>query len=202
MGIKKLECIYNPIDLQRIYELRQNSIGDISKPYILVVGRLIQTKRFDRAIKIFKKGEFYKKYDLYIIGEGELKSELIKLTNKLELQHSVKFLGWQNNVYKWMNKAELVLQTSDREAFPMILIEALASGTKVVASDCEYGADEIMLGEYSQFISKRDDIENCVRTINNAINSFLVSSNYTILKKCCVENVCKEYLRVYNEKFK
>jgi len=101
-----------------------------------------------------------------------------------------------------MNKAELVLQTSDREAFPMILIEALASGTKVVASDCEYGADEIMLGEYSQFISKRDDIENCVRTINNAINSFLVSSNYTILKKCCVENVCKEYLRVYNEKFK
>lgn len=135
MGIKKLECIYNPIDLQRIYELRQNSIGDISKPYILVVGRLIQTKRFDRAIKIFKKGEFYKKYDLYIIGEGELKSELIKLTNKLELQHSVKFLGWQNNVYKWMNKAELVLQTSDREAFPMILIEALASGTKVVASD-------------------------------------------------------------------
>ena len=70
------------IDLQRIYELRQNSIGDISKPYILVVGRLIQTKRFDRAIKIFKKGEFYKKYDLYIIGEGELKSELIKLTNK------------------------------------------------------------------------------------------------------------------------
>ena len=161
-----------------------------------------RTKRFDRAIKIFKKGEFYKKYDLYIIGEGELKSELIKLTNKLELQHSVKFLGWQNNVYKWMNKAELVLQTSDREAFPMILIEALASGTKVVASDCEYGADEIMLGEYSQFISKRDDIENCVRTINNAINSFLVSSNYTILKKCCVENVCKEYLRVYNEKFK
>ena len=82
-----------------------------------------------------------------------------------------------------MNKAELVLQTSDREAFPMILIEALASGTKVVASDCEYGADEIMLGEYSQFISKRDDIENCVRTINNAINSFIVSSNYTILKK-------------------
>ena len=48
----------------------------------------------------------------------------------------------------------------------------------------------------------KDDIENCVRTINNAINSFLVSSNYTILKKCCVENVCKEYLRVYNEKFK
>ena len=182
----------------------------ISKTYILNTGHgyffynkipYIE-KRFDMLIKIFKKGEFYKKYDLYIIGEGELKSELIKLTNKLELQHSVKFLGWQNNVYKWMNKAELVLQTSDREAFPMILIEALASGTKVVASDCEYGADEIMLGEYSQFISKRDDIENCVRTINNAINSFLVSSNYTILKKCCVENVCKEYLRVYNEKFK
>ncbi len=106
-------------------------------------------------LKFLKKESFIKKYDLYIIGEGELKSELIKLTNKLELQHSVKFLGWQNNVYKWMNKAELVLQTSDREAFPMILIEALASGTKVVASDCEYGADEIMLGEYSQFISKK-----------------------------------------------
>lgn len=68
MGIKKLECIYNPIDLQRIYELRQNSIGDISKPYILVVGRLIQTKRFDRAIKIFKKESFIKNM-IYILLE-------------------------------------------------------------------------------------------------------------------------------------
>lgn len=67
-GDKKLECIYNPIDLQRIYELRQNSIGDISKPYILVVGRLIQTKRFDRAIKIFKKESFIKNM-IYILLE-------------------------------------------------------------------------------------------------------------------------------------
>ena len=58
-----------------------------------------------------------------------------------------------------MKNATLLLHTSEREALPMVLIEALASGTKIVASNCEYGSNEILKDKYSKYIANQNDVE-------------------------------------------
>ncbi len=196
---KRTKTIYNPVDVDKIQELSCENVGQIKRPYMLVVGRLIETKRFDKAIQIFFEGDFYKKYDLYILGEGALKSDLIDLVKKYGISKYVKFMGWQANVYKWMKNAQLILQTSDREAFPMVLIEALASGTKIVASDCNFGANEILLGDYAQYIANREDINGYIQLIKKAIEEFEITFKHDILQVCRVENVCNEYLKLYGE---
>lgn len=100
-----------------------------------------------------------------------------------------------------MKNAELLLHTSEREALPMVLIEALASGTKIVASDCEYGSDEILKGEYSKYIADQNDVEDYIEKINDALIHFEINHNYKILDECQDENVCRKYLEVYKHMF-
>ena len=149
----KVSVIYNPLSVS---EIRKKSLEPIEfeKPYMLCVGRLVDLKRFDRAIRIFYHGGFHRDYKLVILGQGGLKQKLEEQTKQMGIQDRVCFLGWKENVYAWMRQAELLYQTSDREALPMVLIEALASGTWVVAGNCSYGAEEILLGELSDYIAE------------------------------------------------
>jgi glycosyltransferase involved in cell wall biosynthesis len=200
MGYSNKSCftIYNPININ---DIRNKS--DMGKPYdkayILCVGRLCDAKRFDRAIEIFYKGEFYNNYDLVILGKGELHEKLSNQIKSYGLEDKVILKGWSDNVYAWMKNAELLLQTSDREAFPMVLIEALACGVKVVASDCEYGAEEILLPPLDGFIAKHDDIDDYISKINTALNAYPILESCKILEECSDKVVVNKYFEIYKK---
>lgn len=196
-----VDVVYNPVSIDEIKEKANQLLTVDNKPYFLCVGRLTQQKRFDRAINIFYQGKYYEDYFLVFLGQGEKEEELRQQVKKLGIEDKVIFAGWQGNVYQWMKNAELLLHTSEREALPMVLIEALASGTKIVASDCEYGSDEILKGEYSKYIADQNDVEDYIEKINDALIHFEINHNYKILDECQDENVCRKYLEVYKHMF-
>ena len=132
----------------------------------------------------------YKEYKLLFCGIGELEDRIKKQVKNFGIQDQVIFLGWQANVYKWIKNSEILISTSDYEAFPMNLIEAFACHTKVVSSDCDFGPREILLGEYSKYLVKTDDINDY---INDALNTYPQKSN-KILELCKPENIIKEYI--------
>lgn len=195
------KTIYNPINSEHIKNIDSNSDNKY-KPYFLCVGRLAKEKRFDRAIEIFYKGRFYEKFKLIFLGTGELEAQLKSQVEGLGIKKSVYFLGWKKDVYVWMKNAELVLQTSEREALSMSLIEALACGTRVVASDCEFGANEILRDDLNKFIAHQDDIDDYIQKINRALISFPLENEYKIVELCQDSVICHKYLKIYKELFR
>ncbi len=199
MNEKFLKTIYNPINLSEINSLAKEKIDKKKySPYILQVGRFNEAKRQDRALEIFYKGQFYKNYKLLFCGTGELKDLVEKKVKEYGLENKVIFLGWQNNVYKWIKNAELLLCTSDYEAFPMNLIEAFACKTKVVSSNCNYGPSEIMLEDYQNFLVEPKKIDDYIEKIKIALNNYPKTEN-PILKKCEAKEIIKSYLNFFEE---
>ena len=194
---KLVKTIYNPIDKVKIDKLKKEPV-DITEKYFVQIGRFDEAKRQDRMIDVFYKGKFYQKYKLLFCGVGKLENKIKEKVEKLGLKDKVIFLGWQSNVYKWMYNSEMLISTSDFEAFPMNLIEAFACGTKVVSSNCEFGPNEILLDEYANYLVKTDDVNDYINKINKALEKYPVINN-SILKKCDARNIVKEYLEFYKE---
>ena len=95
--LKKLVTIYNPIvDHQPLFYKTKKIVKD--KISILSVGTLKHQKNNAVLIKSFSLIENIEDYHLDIVGDGPLRNELEKLTQKLDLQNHITFHGHQNNV--------------------------------------------------------------------------------------------------------
>lgn len=189
---KYLKTIYNPLDEVQIRE-NENEPVEMDEKYILQIGRFNEAKRQDRMVEIFYKGEFYKKYKLVFCGTGQLEEKVKEHIKQLGIEDRVVFAGWQSNIYKWLKNAEILVSPTDCEAFPMNLIEAFSCKTKVVASNCKFGPNEILLGKYADYLVEPDNIEDYILKINNALISYPNEEN-PVLKKCKAKNVIKEYI--------
>lgn len=189
---ENVKTIYNPINIEEIEKKKTEKIEKIGK-YIVCVGRFNDQKRQDRMVEVFYRGKFYEKYKLVFCGTGDLEDKVKARVEELGIQDAVIFLGWQSNVYKWMANAELLVSTSDFEAFPMNLIEACACKTKIVSSNCNYGPNEILLGEYAKYLVNTEDLDDYVDKINKALKEYPTEVN-EIVEKCKAENVVKEYI--------
>jgi len=133
------------------------------KKFIIGIGRLTKQKNFGLLINAFNKiQKKYNEYELVILGDGEKKSELIKLTKEFGLEKKVHFLGFQENVYKYLKKADCFILTSLWEDPGFVLLEAGLCNTSIISSDCKNGPKEIL-----------DNGNNGYLFQNNNLNSLL-----------------------------
>ncbi|MCK7491819.1 MAG: glycosyltransferase [Comamonadaceae bacterium] len=73
------------------------------------------------------------------------------------LANSVRLLGYRDNVYPYLRRADLFVHTCEFEGFGYTLLEALACGTAVVSTDCPYGPREILGdSEYGVLVPPND----------------------------------------------
>ena len=144
----KIKVIYNPFDLVKIKKLSEEKVNEtyFSKdiPTLINVGGLKEAKAQWNLIRAFSLVRTQIECKLLICGEGELKSYLEKLVKDLKLENSVEFLGWQDNPYKYISKSDIFVFTSLWEALPCVMIEAMACGCPIIATDCKYGPREIL----------------------------------------------------------
>ncbi len=138
------KVIYNMIDCDEIRRLAQ--ITDIQKEKftICMVGRLNQQKRYDRAIEVAKKlVDSGYDFELWILGEGELESDLHKQVATYALENVVLFKGFIKPAYSYIKQADIFLNTSESEGYPLTMCEALCLGRPIVATNIT-GAREIL----------------------------------------------------------
>ena len=101
--------------------------------HLLIVGRLAHEKAVDRAIKAVAYGISKQlPISLHIVGDGNRMSALKELTVSLKMQENVFFYGEQQNPYRFMKNADLLLVTSYHEAAPMVIDEAYVLGLPVL----------------------------------------------------------------------
>ena len=126
-------------------------------------------------------------------GDGKLKDELKQKVKRMKMEDNVIFLNWQSNIYKWMYNSEALVVTSDFESFSMVIVEALACKTKVIAADCDFGPREIMKEEYAKFLVNKDDIEEYIVKINNALDNYPAKKN-NFIDNCLPSKVLEQYM--------
>lgn len=140
----KLEVVYNLIDCDEIKKLADSKIVEKDKFTICMVGRLNLQKRYDRAIEAVSmlKADNYD-FELWILGSGELETDLHKKVQEKKLTNVVSFKGFIKPVYPYLRVADLLLNTSESEGYPLTICEALCLGRPVVATNIT-GAYEII----------------------------------------------------------
>jgi len=117
----------------------------IKAPLLLAVGRLVEQKRFDRVIEAFAKNPgAFAGWHLAILGEGELRQDLMRRAANAGATDRVHFPGSSAEIGRWYQRADMFVLSSDFEGFPNALLEALAHGVPSVAVDCPSGPAQII----------------------------------------------------------
>lgn len=138
-------------------------------PVILAAGRLSPEKRVDRLIDAFAALLPRTPSELWILGEGPLKGALEKRASDRGVRDHVKFLGFRSNPFDFMRRATVFALTSAYEGFGNVIVEALACGAPVVATDCPYGPREIIEPGKTGFLVPPDDIEGLAAAIERVV---------------------------------
>jgi glycosyltransferase involved in cell wall biosynthesis len=147
----RVRTLYNAIDITEMEllprEPARKFLGLSEEQFIIGnVGRLHSEK--DQATLIQAFALFNKKVpvsQLVIIGSGQLKESLQQLSTDLGVGKKVLFLGQIKNAANYYNAFDLFALSSDKEAFGLVLLEAMAAKVPVVASDCG-GVTEVVSG--------------------------------------------------------
>jgi len=156
LAYKKAIMLSNPCDFNYIRESAKSKEAVHTKPYILGLGRLVHQKNFSLLIEAYAiaRKTHIVKHDLLIVGSGPDESIIKKKVNELSLDEYVHFKGSTSEPFSFYKQADLYVLSSKHEGLGMVLLEALATGTKVVATDSPGGVRQIMNGELEPFLSE------------------------------------------------
>jgi glycosyltransferase involved in cell wall biosynthesis len=143
--------IRNGIDRDRLARLRTTDPGDgfsttfatLPRPIVLGIGRLEAQKNFPLLVEAFARAA-PDEGSLVILGEGSLRERLQEDIHDQGLSARVHMPGRLDNPLWYLDRSDLFVLSSDFEGFPIVLLEALACGIRVVATDCPWGPAEML----------------------------------------------------------
>src|SRR5690625_1859385 len=162
---KVIKVIHSPVVTSKINQLSKEVI---EKSYfnegainVLAVGNVSKQKDYETLIRSIYKVIINRPVHLLILGGYKTNSALFNsLTEtiiELNIESNVKFLGFVENPYAYMSKADLFVLSSKWEGFGNVLVEALACGCPVVSTDCPGGPREILdNGKYGKLVPVGD----------------------------------------------
>lgn len=159
----KLMVIYNGYDIASIQRLAlENSCLDIGPDMFrfINIGRFHEQKGQWHLIRAFSR--VVKKYPesrLILCGKGPYKSMLQSLSEELGIKDNVVFAGFQNNPYAIAYQCDVFVFPSLFEGFGNVLIENMACGLPIIASDFRYGAREVLAPDTDYKIQCKDNLE-------------------------------------------
>jgi GalNAc-alpha-(1->4)-GalNAc-alpha-(1->3)-diNAcBac-PP-undecaprenol alpha-1,4-N-acetyl-D-galactosaminyltransferase len=128
------------------------------KNRLLAVGRLGYEKGFDVLLRAFgQSGLAEQGIRLTILGEGPERQTLERLSRDLGISGHVDMPGVVSDPERWMAQATVYVLPSRYEGFPNALLEAMAMGCPVIATDCASGPGEILRHEKNGLLIPVDD---------------------------------------------
>ena len=134
----------------------------------LAVGRLVEAKDYPNMFRAFAKVNENTNAILFIVGQGELEESLKQQVRELSLENCIHFLGVRQDMPQLMNAADGYVMSSAWEGLPMVLLEAAAACTPIVATDVG-GNREVVLNGTSGFIVPPGDSDQLANALQNVM---------------------------------
>jgi glycosyltransferase involved in cell wall biosynthesis len=185
--------IYNPVRSFR-KKIKENIKNKASSFNYLGIGVLEPRKRFDLLLKSFSIVA-NPRDKLLIAGNGSQKNKLQNLAKKLGIESQVSFLGFVENIDQLMQKSDVLILTSNSEAFGMVLVEGLAAGLQVVSTNSFSGPAEVLGNGRYGYLAEVDNIKSIVSSMkaakDNPIPDEIISEGVSRFK---VDYIANNYL--------
>ncbi len=196
----KINLVYNAIDIEK-FNLPKYKHSTIN---IVCIARInIEKKGQDLLIKAVKN--IAEKYNIkvYFAGEAAVqqKEDLVylkKLCDCLNLKERVEFLGNVENIPELLRNMDILVLPSIYEGFGLVIVEAMASKTKVIASNID-GPKKIITKDSGYLFESgnyEDLEEKIVQCINCKENTVDFAYEYA-KKEYSIKRLCHEYKKVY-----
>lgn len=200
MNGEKVEVIPNGIPIQK-FRRRDQSFDPRE---IICVARFVHIKKGQdiliKAISTLKKEgvECFCK----LVGDGESRKYLETLVEQYYLQNNVEFLGKRSDVPELLAKAGIFVLPSRWEGFGIALIEAMAAGIPVIASNID-GPKEIITHGENGLLFESGNVTDLAKKIKMLINDInlrdrLVNNAFISAQEYSIEKMYSRYLAVYN----
>jgi len=200
-----IDDVYQPLD--NLDEIKNELLTEygIKTPYILHVGAYRPVKNGPGLIKAFAKlKQWGMEHKLVLIGKPAQKfDEVSKLIDEFSLQEDVIMTGFTKyeDLPKLYNAADLFVLPSFKESFPHVLVEALACGCPIVASNISCMLE--IAGEAGLFINPYD-VDSLVEAMckvltDNQFKQGMKEKSLARAKLYSWEKCAKETFKVYEE---
>lgn len=177
--------ISNAISNKKVYDIDVHNKENV----ITAMGRLNSQKGFDTLIKAFsivnKKNS---SYILKIFGEGSDRDTLQNLIDNLNLHDYVQLCGTKSDAINDVANSKIFVMSSRYEGMPNALIEAMATGTACISTDCKFGPSELIDDGKNGLLVPVDDVETLAEKI-----LFLIEND------SARENMEKEAMKIRNK---
>lgn len=167
---KKITVIHNPVEVDRF--LSQQSVPSslhfehnshdaffkTDKPVLINIGNLSHVKGQWHLIRVFRELQKTVPSRLVICGNGDTLPYLQQMAETYQLLNDILFTGTIDDVEPYLKSSDVFVLSSLSEGFGIVLVEALACGCPIVASDCPYGPREILEnGKYGMLCSPQTE---------------------------------------------
>ena len=199
---QQIKIIPNGIDLKK-FKYNKNSIK-INRPIkLLFVGNFSNVKNIPLLINSFES-IVKKNYDseLYIIGTGDDKKKIIKLINNKKLDKKIFLCGRleQKELFKKYSESDILIFPSKKESFGLVLLESLACGVPIVASNIE-GIKNIIKDRHTGMLVNQttEDFSSAIEKLINdqTLRENLIKNGLKEVKKYDWDDIIEKYIKVY-----
>jgi len=167
-GLKDVKTVYNGVDIENI---RARSDGEIPHEYfrgdlpvLVSVGRLEPPKGYEYLLEAFGIVNETTEARLLMVGDGRLRDKLAHVAKVLGVHDKVAMVG-ETEPYAYMRHGDILVHSSVSEGFPIVLVEALALGMSIVATDCDHGPRELIENEKNGLLVPVADPEKMASAI-------------------------------------
>ncbi|MGA1863749.1 MAG: glycosyltransferase [bacterium] len=213
---EKIQVIYNGIDIKPYREVSKKTIENYREsfdindhsPAIGIVANLRPVKGLDiflMAAKLVKKEVPASRF--IIVGDGEERDRLKRLSNELGLEDSVRFLGKREDVVNIVNALDIGVLSSYSESLSNSVIEYLAAGLPVVCTNAG-GCDELVEAGVNGFLVPKGDYQTMAKSLLRIMMDKDLASDMARKNRQKAEDVfsnttfLKLYRKFYQEVFK
>jgi glycosyltransferase involved in cell wall biosynthesis len=202
--LKRLQVVPNPIpkELQHYQHARRSG----ARRRLVAVGRLAAEKQFDLLITVFSLlASQWAEWDLYIYGEGDLRDQLRRQIDNLNMTGRVVLAGSTTKPWEEMAQSDAFVMTSRIEGFPNALLEAMVLGLPCVVFDCPSGPREITRDGRDGVLVPLNDQEALALALTNVMSSeaFRVAlgsrARESTLSRFNLTSVIGSWDRIFNE---
>lgn len=199
---ERIRVIHNPVLSEAQLLAGPDVVGhpwfhDRAVPVVLAVARLVPEKDFPTLLRAIAAVRARRPVRLVVLGEGSERLRLERLIAQLGIADIVELAGFVDRPLPFMAAARVLALSSLHEGFGTVLVEAMAMGTPVVATDCDGGPGEILeRGRFGRLVPVGDSA-----AFASALEAALAATADTVALKArarrfTVERITSEYLEL------
>jgi glycosyltransferase involved in cell wall biosynthesis len=205
-------CMYNAVNLERFSSpqgenVRQDKRRELGipaqAPVIGTIGRLTVQKGYsvllqavDSVLRVLPDAHFV------IVGDGELGEDLVSMAARLGIADAVHFAGARNDVEQLLATMDLFVSSSLWEGLPTVILESMASGVPVVATDVS-GTRELVSDGVTGLLVPAGDASLLAQAIVRALRDrdhthALVERAYGRVRDFSIQRVAQQHVEAYS----